>query len=174
MRHVWCRFRRDEARVPGSFRVECRALDLAIAKVSHDLEHFCPGGEHLFVDLFVGLDCHAKFELLGGHFAFLCCFAIVTSPAPRPAPALKARVFAALNAAAPLGTAIRSLGARQLPALQARAAIDDAVTPIRPFDPLLGLSLLYGSGLYVVHADTSHPPSFTRTSDFTCPSSSDR
>src|SRR6185437_8671679 len=73
-----------------SFHFNIALHHLAISKLVDDLEDLGPGGVEALVDLFVGLDRHHKFKLLGGHFTLLSGLAIVAAAAAGASPALKA------------------------------------------------------------------------------------
>ncbi len=75
-----------------------RPTIFSIAQVLDDFQYLGPGGEHLLIDLLVGRDGHAEFELFGSHFAFLGSFAIITPSTSRPAPTLEADIRAAFDA----------------------------------------------------------------------------
>src|SRR5258705_11665311 len=74
--------------------------DLAVAELPDDLEDFRPRRVHLLVDLLVGLDGHAEFELLGGHLALLGGFAVAGTAAAGAAAAVEAPGGSAVGAGA--------------------------------------------------------------------------
>src|SRR5438552_483046 len=125
----WCFFLRHlrQARLGDAFEIHRAVLDLAVAELVDHFQYLGPGGIEALVDLFVHLDGHAKFELLGGHFAFLGGLAIVGAAAPGPAATLQASLGAAVAAAAAIGAVEIGLLDAQLPPLDSAAPVDHAI-----------------------------------------------
>jgi hypothetical protein len=116
------------------FELELALLDLPIAELVDHFQDFRPRREHPAVDLFVGLDRHAKLELFGGHFAFLGAAAIVGAAPAGTTTTLEPRGAgdSTLIPAAPLITFVARCLSGNLPPLKTTAAVDDAFTPILP------------------------------------------
>src|SRR5206468_6152361 len=102
-------------------------------------------GEHLFVDLFVGLDGHDEFELFGGHFAFFGGTAVVGATAAGAAAALQAG--ATIEAGAAIFAFVAGLSARLFATLETVAAFDDSFTPVWTFGLVAAIGSDGGVGL---------------------------
>src|SRR5258708_1905511 len=107
--------------------------NLAIPQLTDDFHHFGPGGIEALVDLFVHLDRHDKFKLLGGHFTLLGRLAVVGRSAAGAATAFEAGGDAAFVAGAAFGAVVPGLLCGYLAAFEAGAAVDGAFAPVRAF-----------------------------------------
>src|SRR5688572_18768876 len=121
-----------QGRLRAILQLDRAALDLAVAELPDHFQHLGPRGVHALVDLLVRLDGHAELELLVGHLAFLGGLAVVAAAASRAAAALEAGRVAPV-ADAPLRTVVARLVAAGLAPVEPRAAVNDALPPVRAF-----------------------------------------